>query len=283
MLKSDAVKNALVSRFKLMEVYKTKYRSDASMRLERNSSIGAGKKDGVITISVEDKDPARAAALVDAYMDELGKLAVRVSVNGATKNRTFLEERLAIAKSDLAKAEESLKQFQSQNKALDVPAQSKIVIESIAKLKAELTSEEVKIATLRMKYTDSSPHVKMAIAAEDDLKAQIAKMEGYGGGSSIPSVGTIPALGGKYIRLMREFKIQETLVELLTKQYEMAQLSASKDIVPFQIINKAEMPDKKSKPHRLLIVQLITLNAVILTVLTIIIIDRINLNWHGTK
>lgn len=275
MLKSDTVKDALVDRFKLMEVYKSKFHSDANQRLESLTSIGAGKKDGVVTIAVEDKDPKRAADLANAYIDELGKMAVKLNMTGAGKNRAFLEERLAKAKGDLAQAEESLKQFQTKNKVIDITGQSKASIEGIAKLKAELAAQEVRLATLRRQFTDSSQEVKTASVTVQNLKSQVAKFEGGSSDSTLPSVSAMPSIGQEYLRLMREFKMQETLVELLTKQYEIAQYTESKDVFPLQIIQKARTPDRRSKPKRSLIVLAFTFYAFALSALAAIIINRV--------
>ena len=250
MMKSEAVKDPIIDRFKLMEVYKNKYRMDAYQRLDKNVMITAGKKDGIITVAVDDKDPKRAAELANAYVEELGKLAIRMNVAGAGQNRNFLQERLASARGDLAKAEENLKAFQSKYKAVQVTDQAQATIKGIAEMRAKLASKEVELATYRLRYTESSEEVKSLVTIVNNLRAQIAKLEGTGENSSIPAVGSVPAISQEYIRLMREFKIQESLVELLTKQYEMASLNEAKDISPFQVILKAKIPERKSKPVR---------------------------------
>jgi uncharacterized protein involved in exopolysaccharide biosynthesis len=254
MMKSEAVKDPIIDRFKLMEVYKNKYRMDAYKKIDQNVLISSGKKDGIITVAVDDKDPKRAADMANAYVEELGKLAIRMNVTGAGQNRNFLEERLAMARGDLAKAEEKLKAFQSKNKAVQVTTQAQATIQGIAALRAQLASNEVQLATYRLRYTESSQEVKNLVTMVSNLKSQIAKLEGAGENSSIPSVGSVPAIREEYIRLMREFKIQESLVELLTKQYEMASLNEAKDVFPFQVILKAKAPERKSKPLRALIV-----------------------------
>jgi tyrosine-protein kinase Etk/Wzc len=250
MLKSEAVKDPIIDRFKLMEVLKDKYRTDAYNDLDKKIAISAGKKDGIITITVDDQDPKRAAEIANAYVDELGKLAIRLNVTGAGQNSNFLEERLASAKADLAKAEENLKAFQSKNKAVQVPAQAEASIKGVAELRAQLAVQEVQLATYRRQFTESSQEVKNLATSVENLRVQIARLEGGGGNSAIPSVGALPSLEQAYVRLKREFNIQESLVELLTKQYEMAMLSEAKDISPFQVIQKARIPEKKSKPSR---------------------------------
>jgi tyrosine-protein kinase Etk/Wzc len=251
MLKCDAVKDPIIGRFKLLEIYSTKYRTDASAILDKNSTISAGKKDGIITIAVSDKDPKRAAAMANAYVDELGRLAVSLNVTGASQNGIFLEERLARAKTDLANAEDNLKSFQGKYKAINVTAQTEATIKGVAELRAQLAAQEVQLATYRRQFTDSSQEVKNLTTSVGNLRRQIAKLEGVEGDSAMPSVGSVPTIGQEYVRLMREFKIQESLVELLTKQYEMTKLSEAKDISPFQVIQKASIPERKSKPSRI--------------------------------
>jgi tyrosine-protein kinase Etk/Wzc len=171
-----------------------------------------------------------------------------MSISDAGKNRRFLEERLVRAHSDLARAEEAMKTFQSKNKAIDVPDQAKASIEGVALLRAQLATQEIQLASLRSYLTDSSREVTFLKASISDIKGQIARLEGKSVASSIPSVASIPALGQEQVRLLREFKIQETLVELLTKQYELAKLTEAKNINTVQVIQKARVPDVKDHP-----------------------------------
>lgn len=254
MLKSETVKDPIIDRFRLMQVYEAKFRTDAYKTLDSTVNVVAGKKDGVLSISVDDKDPKRAAAMANAYVDELGKLAAGLSMTGAGKNRSFLEGRLVAAKADLAQAEEALKVFQSKYKAVSVTDQAKASIEGVAQLRAQLAVQEVQLATLQRQFTDNSQEVKSTRSTISNIRGQIARLEGGGGNSSIPSVGSVPKLGQEYVRLMREFKIQETLVELLTKQFEMTKLTEAKNVSPFQLLQKAKVPERKSKPKRALTV-----------------------------
>lgn len=250
MLKSEAVKDPIVDRFKLMEVYDTRYRIDAYRVIDRNITILLGKKDGIITLTVSDQDPTRAAALANAFVEELGHLAVRLNVAGAGENRIFLAERLAKATADLSRAEENLKTFQAKHKAVSVTAQAEATIKGVAELRAQLAAQEVQLATFRRQFTDSSQEVKNLAISVSNLRSQIAKLEGAGAGSALPSVGTLPSIGQEYVRLVRELKIQESLVELLTKQHEMAKFSEAKEVMPVQVILSAKVPERKSGPAR---------------------------------
>jgi len=274
MLKSETVKDPIIDRFKLLDVYKKKYRVDVYKALNTKATISAGKKDGIITISVSDKDPKRAADIANGYVDELGRVTARLSMSGAGKSRLFLEERLATAKADLARAGDELKFFQIRNKMVNVTEQAKASIEGVAKLRAQLAVQEIQLAALQRQFTDTSQEVKRARASVENVKGQISRLEGNSGNGSVPSVGSVPQLGQDYLRLMREVKIHETMVELLTKQYEMARLSESKDISPFQVLQKAKVPERKSKPVRSKIVISATCMAFFLSALLSFVLER---------
>lgn len=266
-LKTEAIQDRIIDRFRLMQVYDTPTRLEAYQELRHRVKVEVGKKDGLVSVSVEDKDPKRAADMANAYVEELGKLTMGLNVSGAAQSKGFLEERLAKAKAELSRAEDAMKAFQSRNKAISVSDQAKATIEGVAQLRAQLAAQEVQLATYRRQLTDYTPEVKSAQAAIANLKAQIAKLEGQGGASSIPSVGAVPELGQEYARLMREFKIQEILVELLTKQYEMTKLTEANDVSALQVVQTARVPDRKIKPKRALIVITSTMAAFALALL----------------
>ncbi|HBG05174.1 MAG: hypothetical protein A2075_02700 [Geobacteraceae bacterium GWC2_58_44] len=268
MLSSQAVSDAIIERFKLMEVYRKDLRADTYEALARRVDISVGKKDGVVSITVSDKEPKRAAEMANAYVDELDRLSARLGITDAGNDRSYLETNLAKAKADLVRAEENLKGFQSRNRALDLVEQTRGTIKGLGELEGQLSVEEVKLAGMRRNFTDGSPDVQNQQAVVSSLRAQIAKFEGERSGSALPGVGSVPELGQQYLRLMREFKIQETLVEFLTKQYEIAKLSQAKDIAGVQVIQKATVPDRKEKPRRSRIVLFCTFAAGFLAVLT---------------
>lgn len=267
MMNSEVIKDPIIDRFKLMNLYKAKFRDNAYAELDESTDISAGKKDGIITIAVNNEDPKLAADIANAYVEELGKLTSKLAMTGAGANRVFLEERLAKAKTELSTAENALKSFQARNKAVAITDQAKATLEGVAALRAQLAAQEVQLGTMRQQLTNESQEVKTAKATIANLRRQISQLEGSGSEGSMPGVGAMPQLGQEYIRLMREFKIQETLVELLTKQYEMTKLNEAKDVAPFQLLQSAKVPEVKSKPKRGLIVLMATVASAFVMVL----------------
>lgn len=273
MLQSQAIKDKIIDRFKLLDVYNIRHRSDAYKMLDKTVKIEVGSKDGIISITVEDKDPKRAADMANEFVKYLNDLIVGLNITSASQNRVFIEDRLAKAKNGLSSAEESLKNFQLKNKALDISEQAKGTIQGVADIMAQLAIEEVKLSTLRRLFTDNSQEVKSQNEIVKNLKRQKSKLEGSSLGNSIPSIGSVPALGEEYTRLLRTFKIQEMLVEMLTKQYEMTKYNEANSVSTLQIIQTARIADKKSSPKRSLIIVITTMFAMIFSLLTSFILE----------
>ena len=272
-LESEAIKDVIIDRFNVINEYKTKYRVFAYKLLDKMVKIEIGKKDGIISITVDDKDPKRASDMANAYVDEVGKLATRLGIASAQNNRSYVEERLTKVKVDFDKASDSLKEFQAKYKAMDISEQVKGTIKGVAELEGRLAADEVRLAGLRRVFTDSSQDVRNQHIVISNVKAQIAKYEGARQGGALPGIGSVPVLGQRYLRLMREFKLQETLLELLTKQLELSKLSEAKNVDTIQVIQKARESDKSLKPNKRKIVMVASAVAFIVSILIAFILE----------
>ena len=272
MLNSRTVADAIIDRFHLMEVYEQDYRVKMYEKLQQLVSISLGKKDGIVAVSVEDEDPERAAAIANAYVEELKKLNLELNLSSSGRQRLFLEKRLDIVKADLKRAEEALGAFQKEHNAFKLDDQASAIIEAIAKLKGEIASKEVALSVARSFQTEQNSEVKALREALAGLNKQLRGLEQSPEGSRVSgdifiSTSSVADVGLQYARVMREFKVQESLFELLTKQYELAKIEESKDTSTIQVLDAAVVPDKKSKPKRSLIVLAVTFVAGFMAVL----------------
>lgn len=92
-LGSRAVEEAIVDQFDLIDVYEKPTRYKTVRKLRKNTRINSSNE-GILYITVEDKDPNRAAAMANAYVEELDRQNKKLSVGQATSKRIFLEGRL---------------------------------------------------------------------------------------------------------------------------------------------------------------------------------------------
>lgn len=248
-LQSRSLQDALIQRFNLMERYEAEYPEDARKALSANARVSSGK-DGLITVDVDDKDPAFAAELANAHVQELTQLLGRLAVTEAQQRRLFFEKQLKDAKEKLTQAEQALQASGVNVSALKSNPQA--AVEGLAQLQANITAQEVKVATMRSYLTENAPDFRQAMTELNALRAQLRKAE-----ANQPKAGSEG--DSDYVAKFRDFKYHETLFELFAKQYELARVDESREGAVIQVVDLAQPPDRKSKPKKAMIAVLATL------------------------
>ena len=241
LLQSTSVADRLIDEFKLMQVYEARFRFEAQKSLADRTRISLGKKDGLITVEVDDVDPQRASDLANRHVDELRRLGAQLALTEAQQRRVFFEAQLKKTRDDLTQAQQLLQASGFNPGALK--AEPRAAAEGYARLRAEVTSAEVRLQTLRRSLSDATPEVQQAQAMLGALRSQLQKSE-----APTDSTG-----GPDYVSKFREFKYQETLFELFSRQYEMARLDESREGALIQVVDVAKPAEYKSKPKRSLI------------------------------
>ncbi len=248
-IRSRSVQDALIDRFGLMERYEAKLRDDARLALQGVARASSGK-DGLISVEIDDKDPKFAAQLANAHVEELQKLLARLAVTEAQQRRVFFEKQLQQAKDNLTRAEQALKASGVNSSALKASPQA--AVEAVARLRAAITAQEIKIASLRGYLSENAPDFRQALTELGAMRAQLARAEQQ----EAPVAG-----GSDYIGRYRDFKYYETLFELFAKQYELARVDESREGAVIQVLDAAQPPERKAKPKRPLIAVIATLAA----------------------
>lgn len=300
-LRSETAQDRLVEKFHLRKVYGKRLTMDARTKLDENTSISEDRKSGIISISVTDHNPQRAAALANAYVDELNSLVVELSTSSAHRERVFLEERLKVAKHDLDEAANELAQFSSKNNTLDIQTEGKAMLDAAGTITGELIAAQSQLEGLRQIYTDNNSRVRAMQGRVAELRRQLEKLGGTQSspgnrspastlaerqvdlrsdqsadpppdqsanqtttptnGMPYPTIRSLPLLAAKYSDYYRRAKIQETVFELLTQQYELAKVQEAKETPSVKVLDPGRVPEKESSPPRLLIMLLGTLLA----------------------
>ena len=245
-VKSRSVQDALVKRFNLQQRYETELHEDALKALEGAARITAGK-DGLIKVEVDDKEPAFAAQLANAHVDELRRLLERLAVTEAQQRRMFYEKQLEQTKAKLAEAQSALQGSGINEGALR--AEPKMAAEAYAALKAQVTAAQVRLQSMRTYLTEQSPEFRLAQSELGALQAQLSKAESANN----------DAAQDNYIVKYRDFKYQESLFEMFAKQFELAKLDEARDGTVIQVVDVAQVPERKSKPKKAMIAVLTTL------------------------
>jgi len=266
-LRSGSVTGRLIDRFDLQHVYHKRYRVDAAKVLARRTTITQDKKSGVISVSVKDHDPRRARDMAQAYLEELNTVVNRTSTSSAHQERVFIEKRLASVRANLEHAQEAMSQFSSTHSTIDLREQTRATVESEARVNGELIAAQGELESLQQIYGDGNVRVRAAEARISSFKRELDRM----GGSAAPLAAQdetadasakpvsaesylplrqVPRLAVPYANLYREVRVQETVYDLLTQQYEIARIQEAKDVPAVNVIDAPGIPEKKSFPPR---------------------------------
>jgi uncharacterized protein involved in exopolysaccharide biosynthesis len=266
-MKSVTVQDALIDRFKLLDRYEAKTKTDARLALTSSVRATSGK-DGLISVEVDDKDPKFAADLANAHVEELGKLLGKLATTEAQQRRLFFEKQLTLAKEKLIQSEIELKATGVSGSVLKSNPASAVA--AVAGLQAGVTAQEVKLGAMRGYLAETAPEFKQALNELANLKAQLAKQE-----KDTPANSNKTAQSD-YVSKYREFKYNETLFELFAKQFEIAKVDESREGAVIQILDAAQPPERKSKPKKALIAIIATLAAGFALLLFVFIRQALN-------
>lgn len=261
MLKSRTVEDAIIGRFGLKAIYDEELLSDARRKLAKYSDI-ADTKDGLIQVSVQDKDPKRAAAMANAYVEQLGQLTSGLAITEAAQRRLFFDVQLQKAKENLALAEQVLRETQQKTGLIQLDAQAKAVIESVAAVHGQIAAKEVAMRSMRTFATEQNPGIVLIQQELAALRTELAKLErqqNAGSGDLRVPTSRIPEIGLEYVRALRDVKYNETIFEFLAKQFELAKVDEAKQGSAIQVVDAAVEPDRHSWPTRWLLVVVSTL------------------------
>ena len=250
-MKSVTLQDALIERFKLIERYEAKTKTDARFALTGSVRVASGK-DGLMSVEVDDKDPQFAADLANAHVEELAKLLSKLATTEAQQRRLFFEKQLALAKVKLIQSEIALKSTGVSGSVLKSNPASAVA--AVAGLQAAVTAQEVKLGAMRGFLAESAPDFKLAMSELSNLRAQLAKQE-----KDSPATGGKTSAEGDYITKYREFKYHETLFELFSKQFELAKVDEAREGAVIQVLDAAQAPERKAKPNKAMIAIIATL------------------------
>jgi uncharacterized protein involved in exopolysaccharide biosynthesis len=272
MLASRTVVDRLVAKFDLKKVYNVDFDDQARKELTKNTKVAA-EKNGLITIEVEDRDSMRSAAIANAYVEELKQLTKTLAVTDAAQRRLFFERQLEIAKDNLAKAEMSLKGAIDTHGVISVDVQSRAVMETIARLRAQISAKEIELNSMRAFVTSSNPNFQRVSEQLASLRGELSRLENGRADAAPADDGGKSSAGLDNIKLLRDVKYYQMLYEMLAKQFEVARLDEAKEPSIIQVLDPAIAPERKSKPQRALIVIGATVFGFVIAVLSAFLMD----------
>ena len=275
MFKSHIVEDGLIQRFNLKAEYGKKLLSDTRKVFEKRATVDGGAKDGLIHIAVQDHDPGRAAEIANGYVDEFRTLSQHLAIGEAAQRRLFLEGQVNQTKKQLADAEEVMKTTEQKTGLIELNSQARALIDSAAYVRAQIAAKQVQIQGMKAYATEQNPGVTQAEQELTTLRAQMKSLTGSesSDGMIIPK-GQVTEAGLEFMRKLRDLKFYDAEFALLTKQLEIARLDEAREGSMIQVVDPALTPDRRSFPHRTLMVLTSAASGLFLGILMVLVLAR---------
>jgi uncharacterized protein involved in exopolysaccharide biosynthesis len=259
-LGSRSLRLDLIKKFDLVKVYKydsrPKYYIEDLIKEVDNHFDYDRLRLGTLYVSVIDKDPKRAAAMAGYVVTQLDSIYKRL-VNEKNRNyRVFLGERLDLVKLDLEKSEKELVAFQKKHRMIDLESQAKATVSAGVNLEARYVMVKGNLEVARQIYSDAHPKVRELKIQLEQLEDQRRRLAGDKVSDFLIPYQQGPDIALDYLRLQREQEIQQAIFELMVQQYEEAKFEESRNTPNVQVLDAADVPQKKVFPKRRKMVQI---------------------------
>ena len=251
LMSTPAVEDAVIRHFDLQRLYKAKHLSEARKRFESKVQVKAEQKSGLISIAVTDLDPNRAAQIANGIVESFDDLSAHLAITDAARRRLFFEKQVAETKHDVTTAEENLSGTMKRTGIIEPQGDARAMIAYEAELHAQITAKKVELQSMKVYLSDENPQVQTAIRSLQSLETQADGLNRKSQGGDITTskdVATDASLA--YLRDLRELRYNESLLELLLKNLEIAKLDEAREGNLVQVVSAATPPDMKYGPHR---------------------------------
>jgi uncharacterized protein involved in exopolysaccharide biosynthesis len=275
MFKTNTVETAMVQKYNLMQEYHGKTLSDTCKKFEDHAKLDGSGKDGLIRISVTDRDPRRASELANGYVEQFRFLSQHLAVTEAGQRRMFFEQQLEQAKNNLANAEVALQQTEQKTGVLEVDSQARGLLQMAMSLRAKIEAQEIEIQGMQTYATNENSKLQEAQQELARMRSELAKLGGAGASEDELTFtkGQMTNEGLEYTRKLRDVKYYQTVFELLAKQFEIAKLDEAKEGAVIQVVDPATPPERKSFPKRGVIIIISTIAGFFIGSFIILVIE----------
>lgn len=204
-----------------------------------------GKMTGLIGVSLESKDPQRAADMANALAQSYLRQHIASKQISASNMLDFLKGEEPRLKSDLEQAEVELATYRRQSGSIAVSDEAKAYLEGSIQYEQQIAALRLQIASLEERYGDSHPLIQVTRKQMAELEAQRDKYSNR--------FQDLPATEVKAVQLQRNAKVAGDIYELvLTREQELAVQKAGTG-GNVNLVDAALRPGSPIKPKKLLI------------------------------
>jgi uncharacterized protein involved in exopolysaccharide biosynthesis len=253
-LKSATITDDIIKKYELRKEYgmENDHYEIVVKEWQSNSNIEI-QDEGNLDISVYDKNPQKAADIVNYLIQKLNEISTTLGVQNAKANREFVEKRYFQSLNDIAELETGMKTFQEKYGVIAVPQQLESTVKSMSSIYIDLYKKEIEFNVLKQTYGSDHPITRNAKIEMDELQKKINLLNS-GKDASQKDVKLLipfkqaPQLGNDYLKIYKNLEIQYKILEFIQPLYEQAKIEEVRNTPSVFVLDKAVPADYKAKP-----------------------------------
>jgi len=233
-IRSRTLADRMNDDFDLDEKYGTTKR-EARLRVWKNRLKTSTNRQGLMTVSYQDRDPEFASRIVVRLLEHLDRHNRENRTTSSRRVRMFLEVAVADAEEKLNVLEDSLSVFQTENNTLALSSTAEGVVDA----GAEILLQRLRLLTESQMLQESlGASAPALLAKQSEIKALDREL------------ARLPKLNTEMGRLMRLRRVYVRTHSYLSGQLEETRVKEARDTPTIEILDPPIVPEEKSWPQR---------------------------------
>lgn len=211
-----------------------------------------GKDSGILQLTYEDQDPARAEALVQKVAEAYTRQNVDRSSAEAASQLQFVKDQLPTVRKEVEQAQAAMTAYQSRANSVDITMQTKGLLEQEVAVEGSIQQLRLKQAEMDRSFTREHPAYRA-------LLNQLGELEGRKAGFK-RQVSDLPDTQQELLRLTRDLQVSNELYTALLNQAQQLDVARAGAVGNVRIVDPAVVDTANPvKPRKALIVIIATL------------------------
>jgi capsule polysaccharide export protein KpsE/RkpR len=253
-IRSRRMSDLVDARFDLRRVYGVTDREEARRVLGRHTSVVI-KNEGVIVLSVADRDRKRAIAITEEYLAQLDTIIIDLAVENSNERVHFLNGEVARREREIAAGDSLIGGYLGQYGLYAMEEQVRVMLDIVSDLSTRLSVLDVEKRLLELTMKPGSGDLDRIEYEWDQLRNQLLLLRETGAEPNLfPPFKKLPDISAHYMQFLSERKMQEFMLAYLRLRLADAEAAGNSRMSAIRVFDPPSAPDQHSWPKRTQIV-----------------------------
>ncbi len=200
------------------------------------------RQSGIIKLTFEDRNPARAALMLNSIANAYVRQNVSRRSEEAEHSLAFLNQELPKLRAQLEVSEQSLNVFRNEKKTIDIPGEIKELLTQATTLEKSRLELELKRKEYAIRYQPDYPLLKAVNSQLAEVKTQADALN--------KQISQLPQVQQDYIRKARDVEVNNQLYVSLLNNAQQLQIAKAGTVGNVAVVDPAVAPERPARPNK---------------------------------